>query len=216
MPSGDLAGARKGSGNFSLIISGKAAHAGREFHLGRNAISALADAMLDLEKINHGDHDITLNLGKVQGGGPVNIVPDKAICHFNVRVTSQNEADIAQAHIDNVVASVAEREGFSAQLVGKFTRPAKPATPQQEKLFELVTDCGSQLGLNIEFKATGGCCDGNNLAAAGLPNVDSLGVQGGNIHSHEEYVLLESLATRAKLSAMIMMRLATERRAWVL
>lgn len=216
MPSGDLAGARKGSGNFSLIINGKAAHAGREFHLGRNAISALADAMIDLEKINHGDHEITLNLGKVQGGGPVNIVPDKAICHFNVRVNSQEEADIAQAHIDAVVASVTDREGYSAQLVGKFTRPAKPATPQQNKLFELITNCGNQLGLSIAFKPTGGCCDGNNLAAAGLPNVDSLGVQGGNIHSHQEYVLLESLATRAKLSAMIIMRLATEREDWVL
>ena len=115
-----------------------------------------------------------------------------------------------------MVASFTDREGYSAQLVGKFTRPAKPATPQQNKLFELITDCGNQLGLSIAFKPTGGCCDGNNLAAAGLPNVDSLGVQGGNIHSHEEYVLLESLATRAKLSAMIIMRLATEREDWVL
>lgn len=216
MPSGDLAGARKGSGNFSLIVTGKAAHAGREFHLGRNAITALAEAMLALEKINASDHNITLNLGKIHGGGPVNIVPDKAVVHFNVRVESQAEADIAQAHINQVVAHLAQREGFSAQLVGKFTRPAKPATPQQTKLFELVTDCGSQLGMDIAFKATGGCCDGNNLAAAGLPNVDSLGVQGGNIHSHQEYVLLESLAARAKLSALIIHRLATEKERWVL
>ena len=216
MPNGDLAGARKGSGNFSLIVDGKAAHAGREFELGRNAISALALAMLELEKINQSGHNITLNLGKIQGGGPVNIVPDKAICHFNARVTSHEEAEIAQKHIDAVVAAVNAREGFKAQLVGKFTRPAKPATEQQQKLFELVSDCGQELGLNIQFKPTGGCCDGNNLAAAGLPNVDSLGVQGGNIHSHQEYIDLASLSTRAKLSAMIITRLATEKSKWVL
>ena len=215
MPNGDLAGARKGSGNFSLIVDGKAAHAGREFELGRNAISALALAMLELERVNSSGHNITLNLGKIHGGGPVNIVPDKAICHFNVRVTSQAEADIAQQHIDSVVAAVNAREGFKAQLVGHFTRPAKPATPQQEKLFELVSHCGQELGLNIQFKPTGGCCDGNNLAAAGLPNVDSLGVQGGNIHSHQEYVQLDSLATRAKLSALVITRLATEKTKWV-
>ena len=216
MPDGHLAGARKGSGNFSLIVSGKAAHAGREFHLGRNAISALARAMVQLDELNQSEHEVTLNLGKINGGGPVNIVADKAVCHFNVRVTSQAEADWVQQGIDRVVDSLNAQEGFSAQLVGGFTRPAKPATPQQQKLFDLVSECGSHLGLDIAFKPTGGCCDGNNLAAAGLPNVDSLGVQGGNIHSHDEYVQLNSLSSRAKLSALVIARLASERHQWVL
>ena len=60
----------------------------------------------------------------------------------------------------------------------------------------------------IDFVATGGCCDGNNLAAAGLPNIDTLGVQGGNIHSAQEYMRLASLSERAKLSTLLLLRLA--------
>lgn len=215
MPDGNLAGARKGSGNFSLIVTGKAAHAGREFDKGRNAISALSSALLELETINASAHNITLNLGAVHGGGPVNIVPDRAVCHFNTRVTSDEEASLAMQHIEAVVAALNERDGFTAQLVGGFTRPAKPATPAQEKLFSLITACGAVLDLDIGFKPTGGCCDGNNLAAAGLPNVDSLGVQGGNIHSHNEYIELASLTKRAQLSTLILSTLAKEKKQWL-
>ncbi|MEO0368449.1 MAG: hydrolase [Pseudomonadota bacterium] len=216
MPTGDLAAARKGSGNFSLIIDGKAAHAGREFHLGRNAISALAFAMQELEKINANNTGITLNLGKISGGGPLNIVADRSLCQFNVRVEDEAQARLAQQHIDRVVQATNQLDGIQAKLVGKFTRPAKPASPTQQKLFELVTSCGAELDMQIAFKPTGGCCDGNNLAAAGLPNIDSLGVQGGNIHSHQEYVLLDSLAERAKLSALIMMKLISEKSQWLI
>jgi len=71
-----------------------------------------------------------------------------------------------------------------------------------------VADCGAHLGLKLVWQATGGCCDGNNLAAGGLPNVDTMGVRGGDLHSEKEYVLLDSLIERAKLSALLLMRLA--------
>jgi len=63
--------------------------------------------------------------------------------------------------------------------------------------------------MTIEYLPTGGCCDGNNLAAAGIPNIDTLGVQGGKIHSADEYVKVKSLTKRAKLSALMLMKLAT-------
>ena len=71
-----------------------------------------------------------------------------------------------------------------------------------------MQSCGESLGLALEFLPTGGCCDGNNLAAAGLPNIDTLGVQGGKIHSSDEYMVLSSLTTRSQLSALILLRLA--------
>ena len=163
--------------------------------------------MLDLEAINQFEAGITLNLGKISGGGPVNIVPDLAFCQFNVRVSEHKEMAIAQQHIDEVLLRINQLPGFKAKLVGKFTRPPKPATPAQRKLSELVTICARELGMTIQFKATGGCCDGNNLAAAGLVNIDSLGVKGGNIHSHEEYVELDSLSKRAQLSTLLINKL---------
>jgi glutamate carboxypeptidase len=78
----------------------------------------------------------------------------------------------------------------------------------------LLADCGGALGIDLQFRPTGGCCDGNNLAAAGLPNVDNLGVVGGDIHSDREWMRCSSLAERAKLSALLMMRLASGDAQW--
>ena len=76
------------------------------------------------------------------------------------------------------------------------------------RLLEHFSACGREIGLDLHWRNSGGTCDGNRLAAAGLPNVDSLGPRGGNLHSPEEFLLLDSLAERAKLSALLLMKLA--------
>ena len=81
-------------------------------------------------------------------------------------------------------------------------------TPQLEAFFNAVKAIGVELGQTIAWKATGGCCDGNNIAAVGTPVIDTLGVRGAHIHSTDEYVRLDSLEERAKLSALLLMRVA--------
>lgn len=215
MPDGDLVGARRGSGNFSLIVRGKTAHAGRDYQLGRNAIANLANAMIELDKLNTLSDRIILNLSRITGGGPNNVVPDLAVCHFNIRVTNLKDRAYAEAHVAQVVATADAREGFSATIRGGFHRPPKPATSEQKKLFELVQLCGREINLQLGFRPAGGCCDGNNLLAAGLPNIDTLGVQGGKIHSVKEYVLLDSLIERAQLSFNILTKIAQQPNRWL-
>lgn len=215
MPDGYLAGARRGSGNYSLVVHGRAAHAGREYHLGRNAIATLASAMTQLDELNDLSDSITLNLGRISGGGPTNVVPNIAICHFNIRVASTQDQAFAEQHVAKVADKAAKLEGFGVSITGGFNRPPKPATEKQKKLFELVELCGQELDIDLGFRATGGCCDGNNLLAAGLANIDTLGVQGGNIHSSDEYMLLDSLVERAKLSLNIMTKLAHQPERWL-
>jgi len=70
-----------------------------------------------------------------------------------------------------------------------------------------VKTSGADLGLDIAWKATGGVCDGNNIAAAGVPVVDTMGVRGGAIHSTDEYMIPDSLGERAALSALTILRL---------
>jgi glutamate carboxypeptidase len=77
-----------------------------------------------------------------------------------------------------------------------------------QKLFDLVRQCGAELGQDIRWQSTGGVCDGNNIAACGVPVVDTMGVRGGAIHSAQEYLIVPSLATRAALSARVIQRLA--------
>tara|TARA_R110002012_G_scaffold47320_4_gene124052 strand:+ start:457 stop:1698 length:1242 start_codon:yes stop_codon:yes gene_type:complete len=203
---GTLAGARKGSGNFSIRIKGKAAHAGREFYAGHSAMVAAARCVTALDALNGTIGDATFNIGKIDGGGPVNIVPDTAIVRFNVRVATHDERHSAEASINAIIDQLNAMNGITADLHGCFGRAPKEMAGKTKALFEWVRDIGSDLDLDIAWKATGGCCDGNNLAEAGLPNIDTLGVCGGLIHSDQEFVKLDSLIERAKLSALILMK----------
>ena len=83
-----------------------------------------------------------------------------------------------------------------------------------QRLMDYVGDCGRQLDTNIRYTATGGCCDGNNLAAHGLPNLDNLGVVGRDIHSDAERMRISSLSERGKLSALLLLRLASGDLTW--
>jgi glutamate carboxypeptidase len=66
------------------------------------------------------------------------------------------------------------------------------------------------LGVPISWRYSGGVSDGNQLAAAGLANIDSLGPRGGSIHSDNEFLLLDSLPERAKLAVSVLLHLAKE------
>ena len=68
---------------------------------------------------------------------------------------------------------------------------------------------GELLGQTIAWKPSGGVCEGNNLHAAGLPNVDTLGVVGGEIHSDQEFAWPASFVERAQLSALILCKIAS-------
>ena len=147
-------------------------------------------------------------MGHVQGGGPVNVVPDLAECRFNVRVLTREDQTTFEDRLKCLAAEINRIDGISLELHGRFTRPPKPLDGKTLKLLEQVAACGRDLGLSLRWRSTGGACDGNNLAAAGLTTIDSLGVTGGDIHSPEEYVLLDSLVERAKLTALLLMKLA--------
>lgn len=208
---GSLAGARKGSGNFSLRCRGRAAHAGREHHLGRNAIVAAADFARRLDALNGQREDVTFNVSRIDGGGAPNVVPELGICRFNVRVKTEDDAIWARAEIDALVQLTEARDGIEAHLHGGFTRPPKPMSPANLRMFEWTRTAGEPLGLDIRWKDTGGVCEGNNLWASGCPNVDTLGVRGADIHSSREIAKLSSLPERACLSAVMLMQFARGR-----
>lgn len=207
-PDGSLASDRKGSGGFAAVVRGKAAHAGREFDLGRNSIRALSDFVQMIDDLNSQRDEVIVNPGYINGGGPVNIVPDLAVLKFNVRVAQSDDEKWVNGKLQNVVNTINSRDGLSLELHGKFNRKPKELSPVNKDLLMLIRECGESLGMEINWQPTGGCCDGNNLAAAGLPNVDNLGVRGGNIHSVKEYMHPDSLTERAKLTALFLMKLA--------
>ncbi|MDF7777149.1 hydrolase [Sphingomonas sp. AOB5] len=206
LPDGTLAGARGGTGNFSLVVHGKSAHAGRNPDEGRNALVAAADLALRLAAARA--PGLAVNPARIEGGGPNNVVPDLAILRVNFRPKDAAAIAKAQIALDQAIAVVAVKHDVRIELHGSFNRPPKPIDPGAEKLFALVKQVGSDLGLHITTKDSGGVCDGNNIAACGVPVVDTMGARGGAIHSSDEYLIPESLPERAALSALTILRLA--------
>ena len=206
LPDGTLAGARPGSGNFAITIHGRSAHAGRNPEDGRNAIAAAAHLTLLFEAMRQ--PGLSVNPARIDGGSPTNVVPDIAILRVNLRPATPELQRIASAMIDEAIALVAAEREVRIEMHGGFARPPKPMTPGAEALFKLVKQAGADLGQAIGWQASGGVCDGNNIAACGVPVVDTMGVRGGKIHSMEEFLIVESLKERAALSALTIIRLA--------
>ena len=209
LPDGVLVGSRFGSGNFVLSVHGQAAHAGRDPGAGSNAIHALAEFIVALKKMDQQDPLIHVNTGSVEGGGPVNVVPDFALCRFNIRAATEHAIATTQQRLTDMVDRINATKGISVELCGKFRRRPKPLDDRTRHILTSLADCGQDLGLDIRWRETAGVCDGNTLAAAGLANVDSLGPVGDGMHTAKEYVLIESIVERARLTALYLMKVAS-------
>ncbi|MEQ8559221.1 MAG: hydrolase [Henriciella sp.] len=211
MESGAMSGGRKGSAVFDVVLHGRSAHAGRAKEDGRSALEAAAHMVVDLEALNNRREGVSFNVGAIEGGGAVNIVPDLAVVRFGARAPDADAAQWATWEVERIFREAKARDGISGHLHGGFYRPPKPRNEAQQAIFSAVADTGKALGLDLEFVDTGGVCEGNNIFAAGVPNVDTLGVMGGRIHSNEEYVVMSSFVERACLSGLLLNRLADGR-----
>lgn len=208
LPDGTLAHARGGSGNYSLTIAGKSAHAGRNPQDGRNAIVAAAALTLGLKHLQN--EECPVNPARIDGGAANNVVPDRAVLRFNIRPKSPGAAKMFEAGLVSLIGEVQQAHEVAIHCHGGISRPPKPVDRKAQRLFDLVRDCGATLGQQIGWQSTGGVCDGNNIAACGVPVVDTMGVRGGAIHSPDEFMIVSSLKERAALSALVLQKLATE------
>jgi glutamate carboxypeptidase len=207
--SGDIVHSRKGTGIFRIACHGRAAHAGRAPETGRNAILALAEYLLALKSLPEELPGLMLNVGRIHGGGTVNVVPDFAEAELNARSASTTTAEAFARRLHELAAPWNHRDGYRFEITGQFNRPAMEGTPQAEALFPPLQTCATDLGLPpFDWVHVGGGSDGNLLQAAGLPCLDGLGAIGGALHSPDEYIELPSLTQRAQLSALFLHRLA--------
>ena len=206
LPGGAIARSRPGSGNFSALVKGRAAHAGRNPEDGRNAVAAASDLALRLHRARR--PGLSVNPAKIDGGGPNNVVPPLAVLRFNVR--PRDPADVAEAIalVSRLVADVASEHDVAIELHGGIGRPAKPIDAATERLFAIVASAAADLGDALSWHDSGGVCDGNNIASCGVPVIDTMGACGDFIHSPREYVDTGSLVAKARLTALVLCRLA--------
>ena len=196
---GSLASTRKGSGTFTFIAYGRAAHSGRNPAAGRNALVPLAQFILACQRLNEQRSTVFLNPAIVSGGEATNVVPDRAICRLNVRTTSREDEDWLRQEMEQLRVLLQEGDRYRTELAGHFTAPPKMMTPEISWLLTVAQRAAAQIGIDLDAKPTGGTCDGNRLAQYGLPNLDNLGARGGAIHNENEFLIPESLVERSQL-----------------
>lgn len=207
LPDGSLAVERKGSGQFLVETRGRSAHAGREFDKGVSAVYRLARALVAIERMSDPASGVTVNIGPIEGGQASNIVPDRARAWGNVRYPDADHAD----RIGRMLDDLATPDGAmpAVRVHRAFNRPAKPLTPAVRALAERARSVAESLGQQLPFASTGGVCDGNIMQAAGLPTIDTVGVRGGGLHTHDEWIELASLVGRAQLLACLLAEITT-------
>lgn len=205
-PDGSYVSSRKGSVNYTAIAKGKSAHAGRDFHSGKNAIVTLANWVAEADRRINTGLDITLNIGQFEGGTAANIVPDLAIAKLNLRAFEANSLKQGKLTLEEL----AKKEP-DIILHEDSSSPTKPFDEKQQKLFRALEQCCHKLGFKMESKPSGGTCDGARLYENGVPNIDTMGAVGGNIHTHDEFIHLPSLTQRAQISALFLMMLSNKK-----
>ena len=209
-PNGNLVQSRKGTGNFIATARGRAGHAGKSPSDARNAIAALAEFLVGAHRIPAEMPGVLLNIGLIRGGSEAtNVVPDFAQALLDLRITRVSDREAVLSRLNELAAPINAREGLRIEITGSFNRPPKECGPVEEAAFAAYQECGRELGLApFSWVHAGGGSDGNLLSAAGLPNLDGLGVIGDHLHSDREFCVLPSLVERAQLCALFLRKLA--------
>ncbi|HVO62326.1 MAG TPA: M20 family metallopeptidase [Terriglobales bacterium] len=197
-PKGAVKTARKGVGEYLLKVAGKAAHAGLDFEKGHSAILELARQIERISKFVDLKRGLTLNVGLVEGGTRVNVIPAEAAASIDVRVVRARDA----AGLDRKLRALKpfDRQ-CKLEVRGVVDRPPMERTPSVVNLFRQASDLAKRMGWKLEEAAVGGGSDGNLTAALGIPTLDGLGGVGDGAHAPTESIVVSELPRRAALLA---------------
>lgn len=204
--SGALKIARKGTSHYLLNIKGVASHAGNNPRDGVSAITEAARQILDIEGLNDFDKGTTLNVGMVQGGGKLNVIPDEAHLGVDVRSVTRGE----QERIDDYFEHLKPHDvRTKIDIDGGINRPPMERDEESEDLFDVAQEEAKELGFNLEEAAVGGASDGN-FTSLYTPTLDGLGLVGDGIHAKHEHILKDQVVERFALLTNTLLEVVNE------
>jgi len=197
-PHGAVKTARKGVGEYTLKVTGVAAHSGLDFGKGQSAIVELARQVGQISKLVDVKRGLTLNVGLIDGGTRVNVVPAEATARMDVRIARMKDA----AGIARQLRSLKPfNRKCKLEISGEINRPPMERTAGVATLYRKAADIAKHLGWKLEEAAVGGGSDGNFTTALGIPTLDGLGAVGDGAHAQHESIVLSELPKRAALLA---------------
>lgn len=198
---GKLKTARKGVGDFTVTVRGRAAHAGVDFEAGASAILELARQIERIAQFVNLKRGITVNPGVISGGTRSNVVAAEASAEVDIRILRLKDAPILERKF-RALRPFDKR--CSLTVSGGLNRPPMERSPGIAKLFRTAQKLARELGVEIEESLTGGGSDGNFTAAMGVPTLDGLGAVGEGAHAVNESILVDRIADRTALLAKLL------------
>jgi len=208
-PNGDIVSERKGVADLLLEVHGRAAHAGVDPGKGANAIVSLSQQVAALHRLNGMRHGVTVNVGTIQGGSAINVVPDYAAAMIDVRFSSLEDKPAIE---DAITSSMRELTlpGTKSTIKSNWI-PPMARTTKNAMLASKAQECARALGFELTDVATGGVSYANLLAGQGLPVLDGLGPIGGDDHNKKkEYILHSSIVPRTALLGLLLLTLSRQ------
>jgi glutamate carboxypeptidase len=199
-PGGEIVTGRRGLRRYRITVHGRPAHTGVEPWSGANAIEELAHKIVAVQGLNDRDRFLSVTAAMVRGGSRINIVPDAASVDVDVRIPDLDTADRVADAIDALVQDC-RVSGTVTEYEVLGERP--PMTPGADAL-----TCAGQmqviarmLGADVDAITTGGGSDGAFVSRLGVPTVDGLGPVGGGYHTPQEFLTVDTIASRAAMTA---------------
>jgi glutamate carboxypeptidase len=205
---GKIVTARKGAARYYLTATGKPAHSGSRHQDGASAIREIAAKTVGLEAMTDYGKGVTVNVGVIEAGTAVNVIPSRATAEIDIRIPTPGLA----AEIDERMNALeAEIPGVTLEVTGGLNRPPMERTAGVSALFDHAHGLASDIGIDLEtVPQTGGGSDGNFTAAMGIPTLDGLGVDGAGAHTLDEHLLVSSIAPRCALLASLLETITPE------
>ncbi|MBQ7039820.1 MAG: M20/M25/M40 family metallo-hydrolase, partial [Clostridia bacterium] len=191
---------RKGILRYRFTVHGKALHSSRCAEAS-NAVAEAAYKIIELEKMKDAE-GLTCNCGLIQGGTTANTVAESCCFYADIRFVTSDELKKARQEVQRVANSTTVN-GCSCDAEEISFRPAMPLSDKNIELLNRMNCIYKENGLPVLTARK--CLSGSDAAyitECGIPCLDNLGTEGGNIHSVNEYIRLESLKESAKRIAV--------------
>jgi glutamate carboxypeptidase len=193
---GKLKTSRKGVGDYTVTVHGRAAHAGLDFSNGASAILEMARQVQRIAGFTRLDRGITVSPGVIQGGTRNNVIAAECQVEIDVRIPKATDA----RYLERQFASLKPFDKrCSISVTGGMNRPPLERTAGVRALFRKAQKLAAELGVDLGESSAGGGSDGNFTAALGIPTLDGLGAVGEGAHAVNESILIDRMADRIAL-----------------
>ena len=200
---GALKTARKGVGEYTLKVSGKAAHSGLDFEKGESAIVEMARQITAIARLVDLKRGLTLNVGQISGGTRTNVIAAQATASLDVRVARLKDVP----GIDRQLKALKPfNRKCKLEITGGVNRPPMERNSGVVALYRRASEIAKELGWKLEEASVGGGSDGNFTASLGIPTLDGLGGVGEGAHATHEAIIIAELPRRAALLAELIER----------